>query len=1632
MSKQWRNPKNESYESYRRPSSGQPSHGHVPWRLWKGAQSPSQHRPRDGSAAVFPSYTQLQLQPEPTSVGPTMADGSEGTLQIMQRALTNAKKAEHRVRQINQQREKAVKLWEQYKLTLEQTYIKEHRRHQQDLQRLQKEMESALANQEHARASVRGAYHGEAEVPTEVDPQAKEAAAEWMGLRGKWEEVAKCEMDGVLQRAMSMDVNMATAPQSGPDCGPVSAPAQQRHLRREMLTQLFSEEEVQAILQATQPKMWAPGSPSLPGQAPFTTGPTMPGPCNAPMAAPCGKGTQQGSTGPSTLQTQPAAMRMDPYPPSPTLGGHPSFEIASPAAMPDSALRTAMHQQLGHGGPVLEPLPVPEYTKVTSPRPRVNPYETGRAEDLISAADQAARNQALQQRMAATRASLQPFRGAGQSSQASLSDATTTQVGQAKPCVINDDDDLDGLDRVTETEKLAFSFEGPPSVSAVPSGFWSPSVALPFSTSQDCPNSNCKRVQTCSDTALYERSQSDWYPILTFLLQAGPCNFAAFCSFESCRNAIQALPPANTSLLLRGICCQRTSPSATWHKLWAVLLLALPDLIWSTPPGLPELEDAGERAAALNRVREFPPMPDPMADAPGYQPEPLRFPLGIPCDVEDLLDEVGRRVVHTKLAFADRFVAVRPQPLPQVATVLVAPDWTAYGSVVAVCLDLRDTVPGSTGPVTSAYVTRTSCKSEICRQAGIYGARPCKVYIGTEPEPLEEDESIFLNTGCLITLVCRDVCPFYANDLAYRLQLPDTWPDPPLEPPSQPKPALLLLHHSGRFLFRPQASQLPIDEAAVRFVGIQRSQADLHVPAGEGCSHLQHLGVSVRGVIAVVDRNLLPPDQPQYLVFLDLRQLAHGVRFLVLTRPYIMRDELRRLANRQPPPAWRLRVLGGRMRRTKLEFQENETLVFGFEYHMDSDESEESFSPTTDEEDSDQEEDESSDSSAGDEALSQATTRHATATLGGDWPLTPIEIIQEQPQPADSPPTSEEEEDVAFKWVAVAVLKVGFAPEFLTVVLGFPGTDRELCQAVQAARHPEDARLFPHLFTALPQPAVGCFVLVANPAWHPQAVTVCVNTQQVDGRLFAANSMHYATRTQLLHLAGFTAASDLQVRAGDSPDTIAAEGSDNLFPGVTVSIFPPDVTLTQVPELEDLLTTGAHLQSERVLHTNVSDAYCVVWQDRHLIYEIDPRHPMRYRQDLAAQLGVDQSQLVLVPAAPRATDVEIQGRQCRTVLAAFLRSDFEGEPLAVGAIVDCRQLLSGWWGRICPRGLLDIGTLVTRLDAEAPLLWRTHVDGAPERFGHFQVDPGQLLKAEYIPADPQQPLPSEQHHTGAEVGGECGEQAQNVPVDLEADSWVPDLPADVFTADFFVYAQDFRPERVRVTLEAPGSLYHAHQAVNAGRDNASRRRAPRLLEVFPQPDPEFGLLIAVPSWSLPRVPALFDARLVGGGIFCCLSEPQTTRAALLRLAQVSSDAVRIFVQDQPWPLEDDLPVILSEGALVTIASTTVVTIQRATLPDMLLSHDRWAGQEHVPADAPLSLIVSPAGPAPFQLPLIDVHQTAADLLLANPSRVRTQLVTAPISGYCFKGHHVQEVTLAIAENRRPDMHDPELRSGYTL
>ena len=585
------------------------------------------------------------------------------------------------------------------------------------------------------------------------------------------------------------------------------------------------------------------------------------------------------------------------------------------------------------------------------------------------------------------------------------------------------------------------------------------------------------------------------------------------------------------------------------------------------------------------------------------------------------------------------------------------------------------------------------------------------------------------------------------------------------------------------------------------------------------------------------------------------------------------------------------------------------------------------------------------------------------------------------------------------RWVAVSILKPDYTHESLTVVVSFPCAIEDLARVVQDARHPEDLRLFPHIFVTNPQLTEYGITFIANPVWHPQAVTVCFDLSRVDGRVYALLAPQYVTQDMLVRTAAVPPGERLNVHVGNSGDPLAQDGADHLHLGAVVVFTQHAVSPQPVPALSVTLVSGAELQSDRGLPEPATDThYCIVWCNRPRLYHVPSAPSASLAQGIASFLGVQHTDLVLVPAASRVTDVMVGGVPCSTVIAAFSRAEMDRAPSQAGILIDCRPLLRGWLCELCPRGLLDVAALQSRLDADAPMAWHTIVDGAPQRFGLLQVHAGQVLQAEYRPnvLDPVWP----EGGTAAPVDGERRHDSPSVAL---------------YQADFYVFAQDFDPEHVRVFLTAPGSLLHAHEAVNSAREPEHRERAPRLVEVFPQPDETMGAAIAVPSWPLSRVPVLFKVCASTMRLFCRLAPSPVSRDDLLHLAGLSpASQLSVFISDSPHPLEPELRYVARAGDLIVAVAADLPHAPLCALPDMLMTAAGWAQHEVLPLPAGDSaMLILPTGAMLTTEPPARLPMLAAAALHIEPLSVYVHAVPRSLTCHQHIGHCIREVFLAV-------------------
>ncbi|CAE7453984.1 unnamed protein product [Symbiodinium sp. CCMP2592] len=352
---------------------------------------------------------------------------------------------------------------------------------------------------------------------------------------------------------------------------------------------------------------------------------------------------------------------------------------------------------------------------------------------------------------------------------------------------------------------------------------------------------------------------------------------------------------------------------------------------------------------------------------------------GVPCEPRDAENVVAKYLPNACFPFSSMVVAARPQPSTDYATFLAVPEWTSYVGMTGVVLDLRSAVLGQNGPVIGAFLSRPTNAAEIRREAGLYSMGRCDILVGTSPEPLRDDEQVFLDNGSLVRLV-REEFP-HETLLSLRAMLMSEdfalfrGPYPRIPDPK----VLMLLHHSGRSFFSGQRSAgVPIHTAIVNFVGVFPGSVSFHSPSDGSVERVCHRGHMVRGTVVLADHQ--DDGTAPCVIFLDLRPVGAAPGFVCLQHPWLSYEDLEQLLPRPAPAGWRLTVVGGHRKARHLEVQHRMTLLLGLVSVLDPSDDCESVPGSAPSGDSDHDEDGEEEDPTDDH--SQSSTRSRSRVRG--------------------------------------------------------------------------------------------------------------------------------------------------------------------------------------------------------------------------------------------------------------------------------------------------------------------------------------------------------------------------------------------------------------------------------------------------------------------------------------------------------------------------------------------------------------------------------------------------------------------------------------------------------------------------
>ena len=668
--------------------------------------------------------------------------------------------------------------------------------------------------------------------------------------------------------------------------------------------------------------------------------------------------------------------------------------------------------------------------------------------------------------------------------------------------------------------------------------------------------------------------------------------------------------------------------------------------------------------------------------------------------------------------------------------------------------------------------------------------------------------------------------------------------------------------------------------------------------------------------------------------------------------------------------------------------------------------------------------------------------RHITIQLGGTWlpntrPMTPGGLA---PVDFDFEHHVGRVPEVVV-WASFAVLKEGYQPEQITVQLTIPATPEEAEAALQAARDPRMRQLFPQVVAVLPQPGYGTAVYLANPIWYPNMPGVCLDLIDLDNRIYTTTLPDYISRHELLALINHPRPDTLRVFIGFDAQQLTTEEPVHLYPGELITILTPHAeeplpyTMGQLLMMRDAWSNSYSLPTPHADH-----AYCLVARGRARLHIADASAPTRYRDDIAAAVGMNPRHMRLYAAAPATQDVAEQGIPCRTVIAAYDTQQQHVQPWH-GALLDCRPILENWRELCVTRGRLNVRSILSTLQDSTPRGWSPSLSVAADDDGYAQVRAGQIVVATYTPAPRSVPDGEAQHTVQASAPpadssapqsdtppspGTPSSPAGSVHHDGDEGS-TTDVGGNAFISlSVYVYSQQYTPEHCRLHLPPQPTVPDVVDSARQARHAVAQRIFPDLIPVSPQPDLTWVTIIALPAWPFVGAPVFIQILGPAARRFAIYVPSVLTRADVLVLAQCDAQApCHVHFRDTPWPLPEDGAFPIRAGDLITIRPQNVALPAMRPLAAMLAQTHQWDWPYQAPAywNAGAWLVTDQssfrASIAPS--PNADVHREAAEAVRIPQADVNVGPAYPPIVDHADAGHTSTSV-VAVAQ-RRLDTHD---------
>ena len=289
-------------------------------KYWRGSYRAYSPQQRDN--VRFPAYDAPRSsrnawdyvdRPERNNPAEDSNGAAPSFVQVIQASLNSARKAEQKVKNLQDKIAEKNEQWKHYVEDLKAAWVKESQRHEKAMAKLAEELEAANRQQDVARTELRDAHYAVTHGQAHVRPQV-ERGANWEELLGQWrQEGATMTPEAVLQRAFHAGSMPSSYPPPPGLAASVRPPPEQTRLERELLSR--SGGQIPMETELPEPRAERPSMPTETAER-----------NSGPPTHPAGSA--------QTIRTEQAAY-FGPFPPDPYLqspsGAYAKDKIGQPS-----------------------------------------------------------------------------------------------------------------------------------------------------------------------------------------------------------------------------------------------------------------------------------------------------------------------------------------------------------------------------------------------------------------------------------------------------------------------------------------------------------------------------------------------------------------------------------------------------------------------------------------------------------------------------------------------------------------------------------------------------------------------------------------------------------------------------------------------------------------------------------------------------------------------------------------------------------------------------------------------------------------------------------------------------------------------------------------------------------------------------------------------------------------------------------------------------------------------------------------------------------------------------------------------------------------------------------------------------